>query len=412
MKKLFIIGLKDLMLAFRDRAALILMLLVPFTLTIGLGLVTGRFAAGGGNRSGISEIRVVIVNKDGGQLGNVLIDLFTSDDLAKLVEPTVLNDINEARQHVVDDHVAAAIIVPAGFTTSVFGEQQKTVKIEVYANPSRTLTASVVQAIVEEFLSRVRADSVGGQVTVRQLIVSGRIAPEDAERVAREIGVRWRAASGAITVKRVSAGTAGMPGFDILTVLAPSTALMFLMYTVSHGARSLLAERVGGTLSRLFMTPTTSAQILGGKVLGIFLTGATQVGILIATTTLMFGVRWGDLLGVAALVLAAAVGATGWGLLLAAVVKTPVQVDNIGSAMMLLFAILGGGLGFNFPLPGWADLIAHLTPNRWGIDGFIALGAGGTLTDVTPQVMALVVMGTVLFAVAVLLFRRQGLAQR
>ena len=412
MKKIMVIGLKDLTLAFRDRAALILMLLVPFTLTIGLGLVTGRFTAGGGNRSGISEIPMVIVNKDDEQLGNVLVDLFTSNDLAQLVEPTVLGDVAAARKQVEDDHVAAAVIVPAGFTTSVFDQQQKTVKIEVHANPGRTLTASVVQSIVEEFLSRVHADSVGGQVTVRQLIVSGRVAPEDAERIGREIGGRWRAASDAITVQRVTTDTANAPGLDILAVLAPSTALMFLMYTVSHGARSLLAERMGGTLPRLFVTPTTYAQILGGKVLGIFLTGAMQVGILIATTTLMFGIRWGDPRGIVALVLAAAAGATGWGLLLTAVAKTSVQVGNLGSAMMLLFAILGGGLGFNFPLPEWADLIARLTPNRWGIDGFIALGAGGTLTDVTPHVMALVVMGTVLFAVAVLLFRWQGLVQR
>ena len=96
MQKLMSIGLKDLRLAFRDRAALILMLLAPFALTIGLGVVTGRFAAGGGNRS-ISEIPVVIVNKDGEQLGNVLVELFTSNDLATLVEPAVLDDVTAAR---------------------------------------------------------------------------------------------------------------------------------------------------------------------------------------------------------------------------------------------------------------------------------------------------------------------------
>ena len=93
MKKLMTIGLKDLRLAFRDRAALLLMLLAPFALTIGLGVVTGRFAAGGGNRSRISAIPVVIVNKDGEQLGNVLVELFTSSGLAALVEPTILDDM-------------------------------------------------------------------------------------------------------------------------------------------------------------------------------------------------------------------------------------------------------------------------------------------------------------------------------
>ena len=412
MKKLMTIGLKDLRLAFRDRAALLLMLLAPFALTIGLGVVTGRFTAGGGNRSSISAIPVVIVNKDGEQLGNVLVELFTSSDLAALVEPTVLDDSAAARKQVGDDHVAAAVIIPAGFTQSVFDQSQPTMPIEVHANPGRGLTASVVQAIVEEFLSRVHAGSISGQVTMTQLLSSGRTAPEDVERVAREVGGQPGVTSGAITVQRRSAGTAAALEFDILTVLAPSVALMFLMYTVSHGARGLLAERAAGTLARLLVTPTHSAQILGGKILGIFLTGAVQVGMLITATTLLCGVRWGDPLGVAALVLATAAGATGWGLLLATVVETPAQAGSLGSALMLIFAILGGGLGFSFPLPDWAQPIAHLTPNRWGIDGFIALGAGGTLAGVMPHIMALVVMGTALFMVAVVLFRYQGLVPR
>jgi ABC-2 type transport system permease protein len=411
MQKLIAIGLKDLLLAFRDRAALLLMLLAPFALTIGLGVVTGRFAAGGGNR-GISEIPVVIVNKDGEQLGNVLVELFTSNDLAALVEPTILDDIPAARAQVSNDHVAAAVIIPAGFTQSVFGQQQQTVPIEVHTNPGRELTANVVQAIVEEFLSRVYAGSISGQVTTTQLLNSGRVASEEVERVAREVGIQPGLTASAITVQRVTASAADILEFDLLTVLAPSVALMFLMYTVSHGARSLLVERTAGTLARLLVTPTTSAQILGGKILGIFLTGAAQVGILIAATTLLFGVHWGDPLGVAALVLACAAGATGWGLLLATLVKTPAQAGSMGSALMLIFAILGGGPGFSFPLPDWAQPIAHLTPNRWGIDGFIALGGSGTLARVMPHIVALVLMGTVLFIVAVWLFRHQGVVLR
>ena len=53
MKKLLLIGLKDVRLAFRDRAALILMLLAPFLLTLGMGIVTGRFS--GGSSTGISR---------------------------------------------------------------------------------------------------------------------------------------------------------------------------------------------------------------------------------------------------------------------------------------------------------------------------------------------------------------------
>ena len=58
MLKTFLIGLKDLRLAFRDRAALLLMLLAPFLLTVGMGFVTGRFS---GQSSGIRDIPVILV---------------------------------------------------------------------------------------------------------------------------------------------------------------------------------------------------------------------------------------------------------------------------------------------------------------------------------------------------------------
>src|SRR5512138_1632037 len=100
MKKLFLIGLKELKLMFRDRAGLMLMLLAPFLLTVGLGFVTGRFS---GKSSGLSDIPVIIVNLDKEQLGNALADTFSSQDLANLVEPSVSSDPAAARRLIDED---------------------------------------------------------------------------------------------------------------------------------------------------------------------------------------------------------------------------------------------------------------------------------------------------------------------
>jgi ABC-2 type transport system permease protein len=141
MKKLFLIGLKDLKLIFRDRAALVFMLLAPFLLTVGMGFVTGRFS---GSSSGLSDIPVVIVDLDQEQLGNALADVFSSAELADLMEPTESTSPAAARQLVDEDQAAAAIIIPEGFTRSVIPVEgtafdqnfvpPETVKIEVYAN--------------------------------------------------------------------------------------------------------------------------------------------------------------------------------------------------------------------------------------------------------------------------------------
>jgi ABC-2 type transport system permease protein len=408
MKKLLLIGLKDLTLVFRDRAALLLMLLAPFVVTAGLGFVTGRFS--GGNRSGVGDIPIVIVNNDEKELGQALAAVFEARELGGLVEPARMTDAALARQQVADDTAAAAIIIPAGFTDSLSGSQPGGVKVEVHTNPGRPLSASVVQSIVEAFLSRAQAGSVSASVTVAQLVESGRIAPAEAAAIAQAIAQRQGPSAG-ITVTLVTESDT-RPAFDILSVLAPGMALMFLMYTVSNGGRSLLNEQAGGTLSRLLVSPTSAAQVLGGKVLGIFLTGAAQVGILIGASTLLFGMQWGDPAAVVLLVMAVALGATGWGLLLAALVKTPAQIMSVGSALMLIFAILSGSFGFSFALPAWLQFVARLTPNKWGVEGFTALGAGATLGDVLPNLSALLVMGVALFVVAVMLFRRRGLAHR
>jgi len=151
--------------------------------------------------------------------------------------------------------------------------------------------------------------------------------------------------------------------------------------------------------------------VLGGKVFGIYLTGVAQMVILIGASTLLFGLRWGDPLGVVALVLAAVVGAVGWGMLITALAKTPGQVAAIGSAITLTFGILGGSFLNTDYMPGWFNAVAKITPNAWGLDGFTTLGLGGSLGDLGVPIAALLAMGALLFAIAVVLINRRGIAQ-
>jgi linearmycin/streptolysin S transport system permease protein len=419
MKKLFLIGIKDLKLMFRDRAALIFMLLAPFLLTIGMGFVTGRFS---GSSNGLTNIPVVIVNLDNGQLGNALVDLFNSADLADLMEPTASTDPEAARHLIDDDKASAAIIIPKGFTQSIIPAngamldpnyvQPDAVQIEVYANPTRPTSAGVVKAIVDEFISRVEEGRMSGMTSITQLIANGVITPQDASAIANKLFQNVDTTqSAAITIKTDKEG-ANAVNFDLLAYFAPGMALMFLMYTVSYGGRSILAERAQGTLPRLMISPTQTVQVLGGKVLGIFFMGVAQVGILILASSMFFGVKWGDTLGVTVLILAAVFGASGWGMLITALARTPAQVGTTGSAIMLIFGIMGGSFISLENFPPFMQTVSKITPNSWGLDGFTTLALGGTLKNLTEPITALLIMGAVLFGISVVLFSRNGLVQK
>ena len=423
MIKTFIFGIKDVRLAFRDRAALILMLVAPFVLTVGLGLVTGRFSSN--TSSGISNIPVIIVNLDHDQLGNALADVFNSADLADLLNPTTGSSLEAARKSIDADKAAAVVIIPAGFTKSIIPQQSDfangmvvaadPVKIEVYANPSRSTGAGIVKAIVDEFLSRVEERQVSEATSIEQLIFSGRITPQQAlaAGAAASLGNQTSLTASTLAVK-INSSTANGEAvrFDALAYIAPAMALMFLMYTVSYGGRSILAERAQGTLPRLLISPTNTAQILGGKVFGIFLTGTAQMLILIGASSLFFQLKWGDPLGVIVLVLAAVFGATGWGMLITALARTPGQVASVGTAVMLIFGIMGGSFINLEQMPSFVQTFSKITPNAWALDGFTTLGLGGTLSDLSAPIIALVLMGSILFLVSVALFGKKNLVQK
>lgn len=420
MLKTFLIGIKDLRLIFRDRAALTFMLLAPFLLTLGMGLVTGRFS---GRSTGISDIPVVIVNQDEGELGQTLVDIFNSEDLAELVEPSLGTSPEAARLQVDEDEVAAAIIIPAGFSRSVIpqetdfagGNTPEVVKIEMYANPSRPTSAGIIKSILDEYLSRIDEGTISAQTSILQMLISGRITPEQAQAAGEEMSQRLQGNSQdetlAITLNSSTADGAEVK-FDILAYLAPGMALLFLMFTVSYGGRSILAEKSQGTLPRLLVSPTSATQILGGKVFGIFLTGAAQMFILIGGTSLLFQLQWGDTLGVIVLVLAAVFGATGWGMLITALARSTAQVGSVGSAMMLIFGILGGSFISLENMPTYIQTLSRITPNSWALDGFTTLALGGTLSALSTPITALLTMGGVLFVISVLLFGKKNLVQK
>lgn len=419
MRKLFLIGLKDLKLMFRDRAALTFMLLAPFLLTIGMGFVTGRFS---GNSSGLSDIPVVIVNLDNEQLGNALADVFSSEDLADLMEPSASSDPAAARRLIDEDEAAAAIIIPEGFTRSIipaegtsFDEtflEPEPVQIEVYANPSRPTSAGIVKAIVDEFVSQVEEGRTGLTTSIVQLREAGLLNMDNIEgEIQTLMESTDQSDSSAIRLRTNTQGEEALE-FDLLAFFAPGMALMFLMYTVSYGGRSILAERSQGTLPRLLISPTSNAQFLGGKILGVFFMGVAQVGILILASTMFFGVKWGDPLGVIILILAAVFAATGWGTVITAFARSAAQIGSVGSAVMLIFGILGGSFINLDQLPAFLQNISRITPNSWGLDGFTTLALGGTLQNLGEPITALLIMGAVLFGISVVLFSRNGIMQK
>ncbi|MAT44880.1 MAG: hypothetical protein CL609_21320 [Anaerolineaceae bacterium] len=416
---------KELLLNFRDRSGLILMFIAPFALILVIGAAFGGFSSE--TSATIGQIPVVLVNHDQGEFSTYVIDAFYSEDLSDLVSPSLNSDESQARLAVDNDQAAAAVIIPANFSESIYpkalqnGEfpnnsndnpfQRETSTIEVYRNPSRVISSGIIRSIVDTILDRFVSGGLTTEINILQMIQFGLItldqAPEIGEKLGRE------AANNPIENDWVSLKTENFSSepqqteFDWLTYSVPSMAILYLMFTINAAGRSILTEKNQGTLSRMLVTPTTATHIIGGKMLGAILTGVLQMTVILLGGTLLYSIQWGSYFGLILLTLAIVAAATGWSMIIAAFSQTPGQASAIGTAITLTFAAAAGNFLPRGALPEWLQNASLITPNGWGLEGYTNLSLGNGFESVLPAIIALFIMALVLFLISSLIFRRQ-----
>lgn len=186
----------------------------------------------------------------------------------------------------------------------------------------------------------------------------------------------------------------------------PGQGATFVMFTVFGGIAILLAERKQWTLQRLVVMPITRAEILGGKILAYFSLGMIQFGV-IFIVGLLVGVDFGDSpIGVILLMVSFVLATTALAISLATFLKTEGQVNGITQLLAFTLAPLGGAWWPIEIVPSWMQVVGHISPVAWMMDGFRDLiYRNGLLIDVLPEVGILLLYALVFFAIGIVNFR-------
>ncbi len=181
------------------------------------------------------------------------------------------------------------------------------------------------------------------------------------------------------------------------------------MLSIVLAGAALIREREHGTIEHLLVMPVTPAQIMLGKIWSMGLV------VLLATAfSLQFIVQGAlgvPIEGSVALFLAVATlhlfVTTSMGIFMATVARSMPQFGLLMILVLLPMQMLSGGATPRESMPVLAQNIMQLAPTTHFVAAAQAiLYRGAGLNVIWPQILALVVIGAVLFAAALTRFRR------
>jgi ABC-2 type transport system permease protein len=379
---------KDLRQRLRDRSALVIAFVAPFVLATIIGLAFGGDSA--------FKATYAVADADNGPVAAGFTDgVLSSPGLRDLVTVRQV-DAGEARAMVERGDADAAFLLPAGFSASA--QRGGAATITVLSSGENPIAGHVARSLAEAYAAELAAT----QLAVRTALDTAGQPPTEAE--ARRLGER--AAAGRLPVG-LAEGQVGGRRIEAANYFGPSMAIFFLFFTVSFGARSILAERRQGTMGRLLASAASPGGVLAGKTLAAFVLGTASVLVMWLATTLVFGADWGDPVAVVALTVSSVLSAIGVTALVITLARTDEQAEGYSSLVVFTLALLGGNFVYLAQLPELLQRVSLLTPNGWALRGFVDLVAdGGGLATVAAPVAVTLGIGLVTGGLALYRARR------
>jgi ABC-2 type transport system permease protein len=191
--------------------------------------------------------------------------------------------------------------------------------------------------------------------------------------------------------------------------------LLFAMFFIAVPlSTTLINERQQGTLLRLRSMGIGPVRLLAGKVIPFFIVNLLQVVFLFLIGLYLVPAMGGDQLtlgenpeGLVLVSVAASLAAVCYALLVAQIASTIEQATIVSGVLNIIMAALGGVMVPRFLMPEAMQEIGNYSPMSWGLDGFFdILLRNGTVTDVLPEVAALLGFAVLMLCLAVWRYRR------
>lgn len=421
MAKILTIIRHDLRVFLSNRSNLPGLLLTPAVMTVIIALVTGGAFGGPAIR------RLDVIDQDGTQASaeflasirqaNPSLTLCpidnTEKDICSLGKSDSLTE-SQGLDRVANSTSLALLEIPSGYEASLTAQQPMTLTLR---SASSFGTSQSVQQAVQAALSQVNTAAVASQIglSVINSLQDKPLPGDQAQQIIRSLYQR------AIEMEKGKNVTVGftLSGTDQGRTMSeslqqglgqsvPGMGTMFVLMTIFGGMSALIVERQQWTLQRLAVMPVSRSTLLVGKILARFCLGLLQFLVVFVVGALL-GMNFGkDPFALLLLVIVYTLSVTALSFAIGPGLKNPAQASGLALLLTLTLAPLGGAWWPMDISPKFMQIIGHISPIAWAMDGFTALTYNGAhLVDILVPLAILLGMTVLAFVVAIPRFRYQ-----
>jgi ABC-2 type transport system permease protein len=318
----------------------------------------------------------------------------------------------------------AALIIPKGFgqTPIAFGGSGSRPKLELLADSADPVAAPVISGLLQGIAATAMPD-VMAETGVRELEKwGGALTPEQRARMDENIRfLRERGSAKGSSGGAAAGGVVDVEVKDILgeskknptsALLAAGLGVMFLLFSASGAGGALIEEAESGTLDRVLSTNVSMTRLLLGKAVYLSAVAVTQLTVMFLWGEIFFGLELHQHLpGFLIMTVVTAIASSCFGLLLAAMARSRMQLVALSNLLILAMSALGGSMVPRYLLSETVQKLGLVTINAWAIDGYMKVfWRDEPVTHLWPQALVLLGASALLFAGARRLARRWDVA--
>jgi len=409
---------KDLVLYFSNPRSLFISVAAPIAIAAFFGSL---FDSGASKKP--ARIPVAIVDLDGSEISKKIVAGMKGDDsfaIQELAEGDALEQVKLGK-------VRAAAVFPQGFgeqaVRAIFRPGKKPA-VTVHYDPSQAMALAIVRGLLTQHVMQAVSQSAFSGATSSKMLSETRTDVAQSKDMSdtdkRDLQSFFD------SVRRLQQRTpgsatqnTGTPRFEIpfdthaqevtsgverkYNGYAHSFAGMgvqFILFMgIEFGVGVLLARRLG-LWKRLRAAPLSRAMLLGSRIASGALTALILLAVIYCAAIAAFGVRIdGSVIGFIGVAIAFAVLTASFGLLVAALGKTPEATRGLAIFATLILVMLGGAWVPSFVFPEWLQTVSLFVPTRWAVDGLDAMTWRGIGLDAALAPIGVMLAFSALFAV-------------